>query len=66
MQLFQYAIFFVPNAEQVKNGEKSIILANPTTVLAQDVNGAQILASRAIPEEYVDKLSQVTVAVRPF
>lgn len=63
MQAFNYIIFFNPK-EDTEQGAK--VLAGPTAILAKDLDRAKILAARAIPEEYVSKLSQVEVIVRNF
>jgi len=34
--------------------------------LAANEKQAQLLAGRAIPEEYLDRIDRLTVAVRPF
>lgn len=66
MKLYQYAILYVPKKSDKKNSEKSRVLVPITELLAEDDTQAQILASRAIPEDYLDKLSDVVLAVRPF
>lgn len=66
MQLFEYSIFWVPTEQQKKDGKKAEILEYPTAVLASNKEAAQTIAARAIPDEYVDQLDQVTICVRPF
>lgn len=66
MKLFQYAVFFVPNEEQYKAGDRAKILVEPKTVLTSDDKSAMILAARDIPTEYLDKIDQVQVACVPF
>lgn len=66
MKLFQYAVFFVPNEEQYKSGDRAKILVEPKTVLTSDDKSAMILAARDIPTEYLDKIDQIQVACRPF
>lgn len=68
MKLFQYAVFYAPTPHH-KDGvpdDKPVIIKDVTTVLAKDEGTAAMLAARAIPEEYVEKLSDVKVVVRPF
>lgn len=69
-KLFEYAVIFhqLQTKEQKDKGEsqKSKLLVSPTYVLAKDDKEAAVLAARAIPEEYLDRLDQVEVAVRPF
>lgn len=61
MILFQYAIIL-----NAKDDEPARILVPPTNILAKDSNQANILAARAIPEEYLESLELVDIAVRPF
>lgn len=63
-RLFQYAILWHPSKED-KN-EKSKIVVEPTTILAKNEQVAQMMAVKAIPDEYTDKLEQVDIAIRPF
>lgn len=69
MKLYEYAVICEPkfdkDGEEVEKGE---IVVKPTTVLAKDDAQAQLLAGRAIPENYVNngKLDRLVVAVRPF
>lgn len=65
-KLFQYAIYWQPNEEQVKKSEKPKMLVEVKTVLSSDEKGAFVLASREIPEEYLNQLDQIQVVVRPF
>ena len=69
-KIFEYAIIFhqLQTKEQRDNGEsqKSKLLVPPTHILAKDDKEAAVLAARAIPEDYLGKLDQVEVAVRPF
>lgn len=68
--LFEYAVLFHPKAtkEQSDKGEtpKSEVLIEPTSTLASSADQVSVLASRAIPESYIDKLDQVEIIVRPF
>jgi hypothetical protein len=66
MQLFEYSIFWVPTEQQKKDGKKAEILVPTTTILSANRDAAQTIASRAIPEAYIDQLDQVTIVVRPF
>lgn len=66
MQLFQYSILYVPKKTDKKDAEKAKVLVSVTDVLAEDAQQATILASRAIPEAYLNRLSEVQLAVRPF
>lgn len=67
MKLFDYAVIHHPKKKDKDTETKaSKLIVVPTTILAKDENTALMLAARAIPEEYVDKLDEVEVAVRPF
>lgn len=46
--------------------EKAKLVIEPTTVLAEDERQAQILISKSIPDEYLDELDRLDVALRPF
>lgn len=65
-QLFSYAIIWHPTEEQAKEGKKSIVVVQPTTVLANSQANAATIAARAIPEDYITQLDQVDIAIRPF
>jgi hypothetical protein len=68
--LFEYAVLYHPKAKKDLAGNeettKSVILTDVTRVLASGPDEVSILASRSIPEEYLDKLQQVDIVVRPF
>lgn len=66
MKVFEYCIIYLPKAVGNGKAEPSKILVQPTTVLAVDQTKASMIASRAIPENYIDKLEEIEVAVRPF
>lgn len=67
IQLFEYAVILQPKKD--KDGEvteEGKLVVEPTTVLAKDGDQASLLAGRSIPEEYLDRLDRLTLAVRPF
>lgn len=68
MQLYEYAV--ICNEKRDKDGdviEPAVIVVEPVTVLATDAAQAQMIAARAIPDEYMDgKLDRLEVVVRPF
>lgn len=66
MKLYQYAILWEPTEAQAKEGQKPKLIVDITNTLAADDKAANIIASRAIPAEYVDQLDQVKIALRPF
>jgi hypothetical protein len=70
MKIYEYAVIHHPIAtkEQQERGEKprSEMVVDVTRVLARDDKEASMLAARAIPEAYTDKLDRVEIALRPF
>ena len=66
-RLFEYAILLHPLPKKADDiPPPSEVLIGPASVLAQDENKALILASREIPEDYLSRLEEVEIAVRPF
>jgi hypothetical protein len=69
-KLFEYAVLHHPKPKKDLAGNeeptKSAILTDVTTVLAASSDEVSILAARSIPEEYLDKLEEVEIIVRPF
>lgn len=68
-KLYEYAVLL--NEKRDKDGEvtgEGEIVVEVSTVLARDDSQAQMIAARAIPEEYVSdgKLDRLVVVVRPF
>ena len=69
-KLYEYAVLHHPKAKKDLAGNeeavKSAILTDVTRVLAPTPDEVSILAARSIPTEYLDKLEQVEIIVRPF
>ena len=65
-KLFQYAIIWNPTEKQAKEGAKSKLVVEPSTLLAQDQEKANIMIARLIPEAHLEELDQIQIAVRPF
>lgn len=69
-KLFEYAVLHHPKAKKDLAGNeeqvKSSILTDVTRVLAATTDEVSILAARTISEDYLDKLEQVEIVVRPF
>jgi len=69
-QLYEYVVIHHPKAKKDVAGNeepvKSKIITDVTRVLAATPEEVSILAGRSIPEEYLDKLEQVEIKVRPF
>jgi len=70
-RLFEYAILWHPKEKKDAAGnpmetKKSVIVQAPKTEIAVKEEDVAILAARAIPNEYVDKLDEIEIVVRPF
>jgi len=66
-KIFEYAVVFNPTPNEVKDkGSKPEIIVKPTTILANDDQEALFNVTRAIPEEYASRFSQLSIAIRPF
>lgn len=68
MLVFQYVIFF--EGKKTKDGEwkekPCLLNGGVQTIVAKNEEQASMLAARDIPEEYLEKLDKVRIAVRPF
>jgi len=69
VKLYEYAVIL----DEKRNKDEEItddsrIIVDPTAILAKDDAQAQLLAARAIPEEYLTngKLDRLSVIIRPF
>lgn len=69
-RLFEYAILYHPLRTKKDEDEglepKSMVVMAPTSVLAKDQAEATLIAARQIPDKYLDRLSSVEIAIRPF
>jgi hypothetical protein len=69
-RLYEYAVLYHPKPKQDREGnlqaEKSVIVTDVARQLATSNDEVSILAARSIPAEYLDKLEQVEIVVRPF
>lgn len=70
-KLFEYAVLYHPKEKKDAAGnpldsKKSIVIKEPTTVIAGGEQEVGILAAKAIPAEYEDKLEDVEIVIRPF
>jgi len=68
-RLYEYAVLL--DEKRDKDGdivEQAEVIVPVKTVLARDDAQAQMLAARAIPDQYVDngKFDRLVVVVRPF
>lgn len=67
LKLYEYAVILQPKED--KDGEvveEGKLIVEPKTVLAADDAQASLIAGRAIPDEFMDRLDRLTLAVRPF
>ena len=62
MKLFEYVI--IHNDEE--NDKTTLLTEGIQTIMADDDKTASMKIAREIPEEYVDRLSEVEVVIRPF
>jgi hypothetical protein len=69
-KLYSYAVLFHPKSTRDPGGNDttppSEILIKPTDVLAADDKTVAMIATRAIPKEYEQKLDLCEVIVKPF
>lgn len=69
-QLYEFVVLHHPKAKKDVAGNeeqvKSKIITDVTRTLAVTPEEVSILAARSIPDEYLDKLEQVEIKVRPF
>lgn len=66
-KLYEYVVF--KQEKTNKNGEvtdAAEVLVPSTMLLAKDENEVNMKAARAIPEEQVENLDRIVIAVRPF
>jgi hypothetical protein len=67
VRLFEYTVILQPKED--KDGEEiepGKLIVDPATILAKDPDQAGMIAARAIPDEYMDRLDRLSVVVRPF
>jgi hypothetical protein len=70
-KLFEYAVLFHPKEKKDAAGnalevKRSILVQDVTRVLAVSDKEVGMLAAKAIPAEYDDKLEDVEIVIRPF
>lgn len=66
MMLFEYAIIHDEDRDENDKVTRKAEVVKRGDLLARDELQARILVSREIPEELVEDLESVTLAVRPF
>jgi hypothetical protein len=65
-KIFEYAVIAHPTSAEAEEGKTTELLIKPEVTLANDERAATIIASRKIPEAWLDKLDRVEIAIRPF
>jgi hypothetical protein len=69
-KLYEYAVIHHPKAKKDLAGNeevvKSKIVTEVTRILAGTPEEVSIIAARSIPEEFLDKIEQIEIVVRPF
>ena len=69
-KLYEFAILHhpTPTKDQNDRGEtpKSVVIKMPTVAMAVSPDQVSVLAARQIPDEFIDKLEEVEIVVRPF
>jgi hypothetical protein len=69
-KLFEYAVIHHPKVTKDALGNETqgpdVVVVAVTTALAKTQEEVAMRAARAIPEQYVDKLDEVEILVRPF
>lgn len=69
-KLFEYAVIHNPKATKDAQGndttKAATLIVEPTHIVAKDEKEVAMRGARAIPEDYLDKLDEVEVLVRPF
>lgn len=68
--LFEYAILHhrKPTKKEEEDGQRTVskMIVEPTRILAKNEQEAMMVIAREIPQEYVERLDEVEVIVRPF
>lgn len=69
-KLFEYAVLYHPKEKKDAAGnvepQKSVVVSDIKHVLAGSDKEVGMLAAKAIPSEYDDKLEDVEIVIRPF
>ena len=69
-KLFEYGVIYNPKPVKDNAGNDitpdALVLIKPEYILAKSEQEVTILAARKIPDNYLDKLEEVEILVRPF
>jgi hypothetical protein len=66
MRVYEYLVFFEPDADDENDTRKAQIVVEPKVILAKNESTANTMAARAIPVEWENDLDLLTVVIRPF
>jgi len=69
LRLYEHAVLLHPETDSkgnAKDGGKTEVLVEPSTLLAADDQHAMMLIARGLDEEVMDKLDRVEIIIRPF
>lgn len=68
--LYEYAVLYHPKQtkDQAERNEhpKSVLIVEPTRIVSASEAEVPMIAARAIPTDYSDKLADVEIIVSPF
>lgn len=69
-KLFEYAILYHPAVRRDAQGNetqgKDAVLVDVTRVLADSEREVGMMAARLVPDEYLAKINEVEIVIRPF
>lgn len=66
-KLFEYVVLFNPSPDEDRDErETPEVVVDLKRVLARSAEEVTIRAAREIPDDYMDRLDEVEIAVRPF
>lgn len=68
-KLFQFAVLFHEEwkvGEDMKTKVETKMIVEPKTILATDEKSATLKIAKELPEEYMDRLENIEILLRPF
>ena len=69
-RLFEYAVLYHPKVRRDAQGNevqgKDEVVVDVTRILAGSEKEVGVIAARKVPDDYLDKLEEVEIVVRPF
>lgn len=70
MKLYEFAVLYhepkTKKHDEDGREPESKLLVDVSRVLAKDEKMVAVLAARAVPADYADRLDRVEIAIRPF